>query len=396
MKRLAILLVLSACRRAAPAPSATAEASAAPPPAPVTEASSAPLSAPASPSTSAAPAPDSGCDLRWGFHGTVAGQETFLRLERTGDAIKGRYFYAKFGIDIPLEGTLDPANHIELTEGDPQKPSGRFTGSCDLATGVLEGSWTGGKPGSKTFRFERVVPRATPLVAKKKLSVTAKAKTLGPGNLKECRNTQELVEIFGAGTPEAEDRINKHVAAGSAPCAPSEMEECETGGSCQYSEGVIGTFRGLVTIVRGGQSYIDGAAHPENFIGFDLTTFDLATGSRVTDSDLWVTVPEGLVKRCNAAFFGEPDGGDADEFLVSMWPDGRRFDLNERGVHIFNVGFPHFAGAYTGQGPTLTWGALLREGALRADSPVKRAWQGIAKAKPGDAECLDEAGKTLR
>jgi hypothetical protein len=312
-----------------------------------------------------------------------------------GSAIKGRYFYAKFGVDIPLEGTLDAENHVELTEGDPKKSSGHFKGTCDLATGALSGTWTGTKPAHLPFKLEPVKPRPVPLVATKKLSATVKAKTLGPGNIKECRDKQEVVEIFGAGTPEAEDRINKG-AGRAAPCAPSDREDCDTGGWCEYGEGVTETFRGLVTISRGGGAYTDGAAHPQNFLGFDLTTFDLATGSRVADSDLWATAPEGLIKRCNAAFFGEPDGGEVDEFLASMRPDGRMLNLTERGVHIYGAGFPHFAGALTGQGPTLPWGVLLREGALRADSPVKRAWEGVAKAKPGDPKCLDDDGKPLR
>jgi hypothetical protein len=362
---------------------------------PAAVASSAPVPAPAS--ASAAPAPDTGCDLRWGFHGTVAGQEAFLRLERSRSdtALKGRYFYAKFGVDIPLEGTLDADNHVALTEGDPKKPSGYFKGTCDLATGVLSGTWTGKKPAALSFRFEQVLPRPVPLVAKKKLTITNKAKTLGPAKMAECRYRQELVELFGAGSKEAEAAINKQGAADPTRDALGfgASNECETGEEAEFTEEVTGAFRGFVTIRRGGTSYQDGAAHPNNAVGFELTTYDLATGKAVTDADLWATVPEALVKRCDAAVFGEPDGGE--DFLVGMWPDGRMFNLTERGVHIYSVGYPHFASGMTGQGPTLPWAALLRDGALKADSPVKRAWEGVAKAKPGDPECFDDEGKRL-
>jgi hypothetical protein len=393
MRRLLLLiLVVSACRRSAPAPSAAAETSGVPASPPPTAA------APASASASAAPAPEVGCDLRWGFHGTVAGQEAFLRLERTADEIKGRYFYAKFGVDIPLEGTLDADNHIALTEGDPKKPSGHFKGTCDLATGVLSGTWTGNKPATLPFRLEPVKPRPVPLVAKKKLTIRAKAKTLGPMKMTECKYQQELVEIFGASTKEAEAAINKQGAADATRnVLATEFganNGCETGEEVEYSEEVASAFRGFVTIRRGGTGYQDGAAHPNNAVAFDLTTFNLETGGAVTDADLWGTLPEALVRRCDAAYFGEPDG--SEDFLVAMWPDGRMFNLTERGVHIYSVGFPHFASGMTGQGPTLAWGALLREGALKADSPAKRAWEGIAKAKPGDPECFDDDGKRLR
>jgi hypothetical protein len=351
MKRLFLVLVLSAlsaCKRTAPTPSAAADTSGVPAPPPA-------AMAPASASASAAPAPEVGCDLRWGFHGTVAGQDVFLRLERTGGALKGRCFYAKFGIDIPLEGTLDADNHVELTEGDPKKPSGHFKGTCDLATGVLSGTWTGTKPGGSPFRLEPVKPRPVPLVAKKKLTITNKAKTLGPAKMAECRYRQELVEIFGASTKEAEAAINKQGAADPTRNVLVEGfgagNECETGEEVEFTEEVTGAFRGFVTIRRGGTAYQDGAAHPNNAVGFELTTYDLATGNAVTDADLWGALPEALVKRCDAALFGEPDG--SEDFLVAMWPDGRLFNLTERGVHVYSVGYPHFASGMTGQGPTL-------------------------------------------
>src|SRR5262249_38405705 len=84
------------------------------------------------------------------------------------------------------------------------------------------------------------------------------------------------------------------------------------------------------------------------------------------------------------------------EELFSTYVDGHLFALRPEGVHVFGAGYPHFAAALTGQGPILTWAALLREGALREGSPARRAWEGGAPAEPGDPECLtDDEDKKL-
>jgi hypothetical protein len=62
---------------------------------------------------------------------------------------------------------------------------------------------------------------------------------------------------------------------------------------------------------------------------------------------------------------------------------------------VWSSAYPHVAGVLIGEGPVLTWGALLKSGALRADSPARSAWEGIAPAGPSDPECVDDKGKRL-
>lgn len=338
------------------------------------------------------------CDLRWGFHGKVAGQDAFLRLARADDAsaVVGRYFYAKHGLDLALRGTLTSALALELVEGDPKKPTGTFKGTCDPKTGALDGTWNGGKDDAP-FHFDRIASRDKPLVASKRLTLARKAKTKaaagGPPGAGTCEYEQKTFEIFGAGTPEAELALNQQDARTLKPRVLSkevygQVETCEEGINASFSEGVVATFRGLVTLEAGGTFMAAGAAHPANAVDYSRRTLDLTTGRVVTEKDLFAAFPKALVERCVAAYVKANEIEDLAGHL-----DGHSFDLTPAGLHVFGVDYPHVVAALTGAGPTITWGALLRDHALRADSPVKRAWDGIAPAAApaGAADCVGGA-----
>lgn len=407
----ALALAPIACSRgdsAATSTAASASASAAPSSAVAasgSHAAGAPVGSNASSTPAAAGTPSvvaAGlCDLRWGFHGKVAGQDAFLRLVRAGDAnaanaVVGRYFYAKRGLDLALGGTLSGALELDLVEGDAKKPTGRFKGTCDPKTGALDGTWNGGKDDAP-FHFDRIASRDQPLVATKKLTLARKAKTKatpgGPPGAGTCEYEQKVFEIFGAGTPEGELALNQQDARTlRARVLSKEMygqvETCDEGISAAFSAGVVATFHGFVTIESSGTYLAAGAAHPENSVDYARRTHDLATGRAVEEKDLFAVFPKALVERCVAAYVKL---NDVDNFATQI--DGHSFDLTPAGVHVFGTSYPHVAAALTGAGPILTWGALLRDHALRADSPVKRAWDGIAAAGAGAADC--EGGAAL-
>jgi hypothetical protein len=342
-----------------------------------------------------APAAAGLCDLHWGFHGKVAGQDAFLRLARAddADAVVGRYFYAKHGLDLALRGTLSAALELELVEGDAKKPTGRFKGTCDPKTGALDGTWNGGKDDAP-FHFDRIASRDKPLVATKKLTLARKAKTKaapgGPPGAGTCEYEQKTFELFGAGTPEAERALNQQDARTLKPRVLSkevygQVEVCDEGINASFSEGVVATFHGLATLEAGGTFMAAGAAHPANAVDYARRTVDLTTGRVVTEKDLFAAFPKAMVERCVAAYV---KANDMEDFSSHI--DGHSFDLTPVGIHVFGADYPHVAAALTGAGPTLTWGALLRDHALRADSPVKRAWDGIAPAAAGAgaADCV--------
>jgi hypothetical protein len=325
----------------------------------------------------------------------VDGKEVFLRLERTGGALAGRYLYAKLGHDLALAGTIDGAGRLDLVEGDADKPTGHFAGTC--AGGVLDGTWS--NAGRKApFHLEAVTARATPLVANRRLTVTQKSKSPGGAAIKECRYDQTIAEIYGAGTPEAELAINRQPVA-VVPflvgrSAYDAVRACETGVDWSHELRVAATFRGFLTTEGSGASVWEGAAHPNNAEGFHRETWVLATGHEVTEADVFASFPEALLKRC-AALVVAKVAGTTDPWL-EIFTAQRSIDLTPDGVRVWSAAFPHAAAALIGEGPVLTWGALVRAGALRADSPARAAWEGIAPAAPNQPECVDEKGKPLR
>ncbi len=336
------------------------------------------------------------CDLRWGFHGKVAGQEAYLRVVRDasgGDAVVGRYFYAKHGLDLGLRGTLASSLELDLVEGDAKAPSGRFKGKCDPTTGALDGTWNGGKD-DVPFHFDRIDARDKPLVATKRLALARKAKKKpapgGPPGADVCEYAQKRFELFGAGTPEAEQALNQQDARTLKARVLSkdlygQTETCEEGLSATFSEGIVAIFHGLATIEASGTFMVSGAAHPANAVDYARRTFDLTTGRAVEEKDLFAKFPKELVERCVAAY---AKANDMDDFATQI--TGHSFDLTAAGLHVFGTDYPHVAAALTGAGPTITWGALLRDHALRADSPVKRAWDGVApsSAPAGPGDCI--------
>ena len=51
------------------------------------------------------------------------------------------------------------------------------------------------------------------------------------------------------------------------------------------------------------------------------------------------------------------------------------------------MGYPHAYASATGQGPTIGYDVLLRDGFLKKGSPVARAWDGVKPAGKAKAAC---------
>jgi len=353
-------------------------------------------SAPAAAASAVVPSPSStvssagaavvGCDMRRGFHGTVAGKEAFLRVSRDGNRVVGRYFYASFGVDIALHGAISDSGELELDEGSAKSSTGHWKGTCDAATGALSGRWT--IPGKELrFLFERVDSREPPVVATKRLSIKRKSKAAESYRLSECAYSQESFELFGAETPEAETALNRQNAqTTTVPILDQETwkgaRTCERGFNAAFSRRVVAVFSGFVTVETDGDYYYDGAAYPGTFAGFSRITYSLATGQEMGKRQVLAKVPTALLQKCVAAYGKSRQSG---EFIRI---DGSRFSLTPQGVHFYGDDYEHVIASLTGEGPIVTWGALVREHAVRSDSPAQRLWKGTEASKVGKGDCV--------
>jgi hypothetical protein len=337
-----------------------------------------------------APAP---CSIAAGYRGSVAGQPVFARLVREGSALHGRYFYERVGVDLPLDGTLTGNGGVLLTEGPASKPTGHFVGTCDPSGGgAIDGTWEGATTRG-AFHLQPIAPGEVPVAAKKHFVAAGRVRGASGGTMTTCTYQETRVELFGLRDGDLEARINGQRATqlGTTPLAPDVAQAattCTEGFWAEEAETVVAAFRELVTLETNGS--IDGGwAHP-NELPLVRRTIDLRTGRPVTAGDVFVRRPP-MARVAACAARASPYGAtlDAEEWEGHFGPDA--LDLQPDGVHFFADGFPHVAAVLDGEGPVLGYDVLLRDGALRSDSPVKRAWEGVEPAPATADPC--PAGK---
>jgi hypothetical protein len=355
-------------------------------PVPVASASSVPAASASSPASARPPSAPIACALALGYRGTVVGQPVFARLGVGGPGVHGRYFYERSGIDIALAGKLSTSGVLAMTETSEGKTTGAFEGTCDGATGVLSGTWKGGKT-SGPFQLSPIVPGEAPVVATHHFSFSRPAPSVGTIlGTKTCTYKESRVELFGLRDADAERLLGQGLEIQTGPFLDAQTEGevagCQVG--VEAEESFVGSFREIATLERGGYLQADDTAHPTNALDYARTTYDLRTGKPVTSADVFARDPMDLVRKCVVP----ADAGDdpTPELLFGGF-SADQFDLTAGGVHFFGMGYPHAYASATGQGPTIAYDVLLRDGYLKKGSVVARAWEGVKPAGKAKAAC---------
>jgi hypothetical protein len=173
------------------------------------------------------------------------------------------------------------------------------------------------------------------------------------------------------------------------PAVARAAEKCDDGFGfeAEAAQRLVDSFRELATVEQGG--WIDsGGAHPGE-LDFGRATIDLRTGRTVTFGDVFVASrdPVGRVADCAAKATPFDVSMDAGEWQSHF--STSQFDLADDGVHFYASDFPHVMAALAGQGPVIGYDVLLRDGYLRSDSPVRRAWRGVEPAAKSKSWCPD-------
>lgn len=326
------------------------------------------------------------CFTASGYRGKVLDVPVFARVEESRGQLRGRYFYERIGVDIALEGRVAEGGKIELREKD-----GAFTGTCDAATGVIRGRWAAGARDG-AFTLEPVSPKSGPIAATKRFTASRPVKTVGRFGMKTCKVEETKIELFGLPSREAEEKINGQglepkPGPWRAGQYAKEVAACDGGFEVETKEELVDSFDDLVTLMHVSFGNWDGAAHPMNAADFERTTYDALTGLAVKKRDVFSRDPEELAKRCLTAPL-QGQKADPDDDLLMLISNGElAFDLRPEGVRFFGTQYPHALAVLTGHGPTIPYSILLRDGYLRADSPVKRAWSTATPAKTNAPEC---------
>ena len=369
--------------------------------------------------TSAPPAESTGaarpCSLERGFRGTIGPKlEVLARLERDVDAVRGHYLYARVGADLPFAGTLSPTGALTLVEGDAANPSGRFAGSCD-ADGHLRGTW--GKPGDAqtlAFDLQPIDPRDEMIVVtrRKGRRFAPKPNPAAPPRggfsfepKEACTEDLTWPEIYGARSPQDEVNINR--ALTNDLWVLPEVSGGAQLRTCLVGERVTASRKFEVLLNRSGLFAVrqleiaryEGGTHPWDPGVETWLAFDTRTGATITKKDLLPTAKPAaaalgkLLDRCLAAYVRDAVSGDAAALAdmrerVSLGNLALLVLPTDRGLHFAATGYAPPARVLEGEGPTITWAALLGAGALPAEGTVARAWAGVQPAAATDDPCV--------
>ena len=364
------------------------------------------------PSASAAPAAPT-CDFSHGMHGKVGEAEVFARLAQAGASVTGSYEYARVGKELTLAGSVE-GGRVHLIERSGPVATGRLDGTCD-ADGHLRGGWSkvdareGGAP--TPFDLAPVLPQPTLLVLTRTQARAFPPRPRPKGSPEavgffekneRCTETLAWPEVFGAATPEAEQKLNKALVRDRWILASHEEEEqlkaCVTGDRIAASQSFQVTFndKSVVSVSFSVIGRAEGGTHPWDPGAASEETYDTMTGARVTKADLLATTPkakhalDALLGRCLAEGFPPDVAGDMKEKLSSDNPD-LAVRILPRGLLFAGQGYAPPLRNLEGQGPTIAWSALASAGVLKSDASVARIWSDAKPAKAGDNPCVPDA-----
>lgn len=401
------------------------------------------------------PAP---CDFSRSYRGKMrdAGVTFSLRLDSTG-ALQGTVHYDDAQPALALSGTMQPDPGAKTTAFTlKEQGGGVYTGTCAAETGVLSGTFSAGNklvaPFSLSprpvewpplYRLTRrhVTPPNHP--ACKRLGSRTEVKEVsldgqedGPRVL--CLPTDEshrrtLLEqngdesfgcrvedagprVFGLGSPELEQTINGALTYKGYEQDIRETATCNGHDSRHTAATLVQAGAGLLVISR--FSSVDaGGIHPFNSV-LPTVAIDLVTGKELALADIVrdknklrdlasTCIPVYEQASTDELSFELPDDleprrCEAEASPSFLWGcrEGEEepvWTLLAQGLVIGMRGNPHVSVAMDGSGPILTWDVLLREGALRGDSPVARLWSGARAATPQTGSCHSALeGSTIR
>jgi hypothetical protein len=215
----------------------------------------------------------------------------------------------------------------------------------------------------------------------------------------ECKEQLAWPEVKGAASAEIDASINRALVNDAWVFAHKEdfaqLRKCLVGERAQASRGfeVMHNANGVLAVRTRELTRYEGGTHPWDPGPEKWFVFDTKTGAKIAWKELLDDSKGSLQKvgtlldRCVEAYVREVNGGDASaledmrekvnvenaELLVAPTP---------RGLHFAAVGYAPPARVLEGEGPTITWSALIRARVLRQTGPAARLVEGVAPPGP--------------
>ena len=217
----------------------------------------------------------------------------------------------------------------------------------------------------------------------------------------ECKEQLAWPEVKGAATPEIDASLNRALMNDawifSDENGLAQLRNCVVGERTQGSRGfeVMHNGNGVLAVRTRELTRYEGGTHPWDPGPEKWLVFDTKTGSAIAWKDLLddskgsLKKVAALLDRCVEAYVRDVNGGDA-ETAADM-----RERLNvengwllvaptRRGLHFAASGYVPAARVLEGEGPTITWSALMAARVLAKSGPAARLVEGIAPPGPDE------------
>ena len=304
------------------------------------------------------------------YRGTVGVQAVVLKLNGAG----GSYFYARRGVDIPLEvqeseGALAVTEVISSFDQLPNGDYGKVTGRMDLtrAAGDLTGTWHS-PDGARNLPVrlkpvnvaaERLALPATPGLLKLRAEDALSFLKLNhpfapaPGRaslnwLREPLSGVVYPRLPGRAPGNAALQDRQLAAAVDALACQSDLGDKDAGQTAWTQTTRVTWLSPRLLSLQDDVEYFCGGAHPDAYTSGLI--LDRATGRTLTAHDLWPRLsPATLHRRYLAAYPRTADNGDclaAIQQTEPDWvntPDAYTTFLSARGLTVWPTYLPHVA-----------------------------------------------------
>lgn len=303
------------------------------------------------------------------FTGNVGDIPIVMDLNRDSTSLTGSYYYAKIGIPMMLEGTIQTDGSFELKEfNDKMVNTAKMFGVIS-AVGTLNGTWQHANKGNTLALqlLEKTIGIAQ--VSFKGLE-NKNCKFEGRGNSEMfdgeygCTTFSVRMADVNTPSPDATRKINSAIFQSACESSNSEglftsMEQLmnrvnisspDEGFNAEIFFSMVSNDNYILSLSQFVSWYNFGAAHPDYYT--KLHNFDIRTGERIQLSDLLKPDYEYELNRLAEPKFIEENGMEGDwEFEPGYFQISKNFAVMPGGL-LFHFN-PYEIGPYSSGAPEL-------------------------------------------
>jgi hypothetical protein len=215
-----------------------------------------------------------------------------------------------------------------------------------------------------------------------------------------CEESLAWPVVRGAATPEIDASISRALENDRWILDDTNLSDCTVGRRARASRGfeVLMNDKGVLAVRQTETSQYEGSISPPSPGPERWLAFDVETGEAFSWRQLVGEAPSAksslakLLSGCVRTYVREVNGGDEGALRDML----EKVDLDQerllalptpRGLRFGALGYTPQARVLEGQGPIVTWSALVRVGALRGDGVASRLTEGISAAGPSHEVC---------